>query len=241
MATRQRRRRVVPERLTQSELERLLAAPSLRCPTGRRNHVLMRLMAHAALRCDEALQLRAADVRDAELRVQGKGGKARVVPLDRDTEHVLRAWLAERPASANGRVFTTLGGRPLSTRYVRAMLEREAEAADVPLRRRTAPSEANPEGTWSRAWPHLLRHTGASMALEGSLPGQTRPLTLEEVRAWLGHSHLTTTSIYLHADTRAMREALRGEPEPEDEVAALKAQLAALTERLARVEAKRGA
>ncbi len=212
MPKRKPKAKKLPERLTRDEADRLLSAPSLKAPTGLRNHVLMRLMLRCGLRCEEVIELRTGDIRDGDLHLKRtKGAKHRVVPMAPDTERMLEQWLEKRPGNGNGRVFVTLKGGPLSSAYVRQMVHREAESAGIDR---------------LRVHPHLLRHTAASQWLEDGF-------TVQEVGDLLGHSNLSTTAIYLHANPVAIREKIRngdGESRPGDEAQQLAQKIAEMTD-----------
>jgi len=183
------RGRHLPERLTREEAQALLAGPNVRCPTGLRNHVLLRLLYRAGLRCGEALELRVGDVRPGELHLKRtKRGKHRVVPLDPDTERLLGLWIEQRPPQPQGRALCTLKGRRLSDAYVRQMVDRESRAAGI---------------SRLRVHPHLLRHSFDSELLEEGF-------NIREVADLLGHAHISTTQIYLHANPVALRAKIRG-------------------------------
>lgn len=167
------------EILTADEARKLLYSPSSRAPTGLRNRALIAVMYGAGLRVSEVLALKPSDVNvdDASIRVlHGKGNKARTVGIDQGALlHVVR-WMDARTARGiRGRVlFCTLAGTPVCARYVRAMVKRTAERADID----------------KRVHPHGLRHTHT---VELDVAG-LRPI---EIMHQLGHSSLDTTARYL--------------------------------------------
>lgn len=148
----------------------------------------MATMLYAGLRCAEVLALRPRDVdlNGYLLRIRGKGGKERVVPIDATLEAHLIEWRARRPAGP--RFFSTLGGRELGDRYVRRMVARYGKKA----------------GIKEDVHPHLLRHTCASAWLS------ERHMSIYEVKLLLGHSRLSTTERYLHATVPDLVRKLRG-------------------------------
>jgi len=169
---------------------------------GLRNRAALEVMHRCGLRVAEvcAAKPSAVSFKLKEFKVlRGKGGKDRVVPMDDETIRHLRAWLNARPAGAKT-LFCTLEGEATSPRYWQQVLKRLAVVAGV-----------DP----AKATPHVLRHTCATEWLEDGL-------TLEEVRLLLGHSNISTTSVYLHARPRELGEKVRrcrakaqGDPEPE--------------------------
>lgn len=168
------------EILTEDEARTLLHTPSSRAPTGVRNRALIAVMYGAGLRLSEALALRSADVDlDAgSIRVlHGKGDKARTVGIDDGALVHLARWMdTRRTLGMKGRVLLcTLDGGPLSPRYVRAMLTREAAQA----------------GIEKRVHPHGLRHTHATEL-------ERQGFTVSEIQQQLGHTNLNTTAVYLN-------------------------------------------
>jgi integrase/recombinase XerC len=142
------------------------------------------------------------DFEHETLRVVGKGGKARTVPMTEPAVDAVKDWLAHgRPVLVRGRqeaaprarVFVSRGGAALdgSTVYrvVAAELRRSGRAGG----------------------PHLLRHAAATHLLEG--PGGRDGAHLRVVQEVLGHGSLATTQRYTGVTTRAMQQALkRGHP-----------------------------
>jgi site-specific recombinase XerD len=181
------------EILTPDEARRLIRAPSARAPTGLRNRGLIAVMYGAGLRLAEALALRTMDINlDAcDIRIlHGKGDRDRTAGIDEGSAGHVARWLDTRKRlKIPGRVlFCTLDGRPLSPRYVRAMVARLAERA----------------GIERRVHPHGLRHTHAvELEREG--------FTVTEIQQQLGHSSLATTQVYLNHISPSSRIAkIRG-------------------------------
>src|ERR1700689_1472648 len=129
------------------------------------------------------LGLPSIDLKDRTLRVVGKGGKSRIVPVGRFAVDALRAWFAERAAWVRGTtdgaqpVFVGRAGRRLSARAVQLRV-------DLWARRR---------GLAVHVHPHMFRHSFASHLLESSG-------NLRGVQELLGHADIGTTQIYTHLD-----------------------------------------
>lgn len=173
-----------PPRLRRDEVQRLLAIPSRRYKTGIRNRAIIALLWRSGLRCSELLNLTLRDLdfeRGIVSVLDGKGGKDRDVYVDFATGEIVQQWLAVKPRSKH--VFCTLKGGRLSDAYIREMLARCGEKAEIPM----------------RVHPHLLRHTYASEFLEDGG-------TLLELQVQLGHARLDTTSIYAHHSNVRMRK-----------------------------------
>lgn len=171
-----------PEPLTGAEVRALLAAADDGTLAGRRNRVLVIAMWRAGLRCSEALQLRSSDIDAAAgtLRVlHGKGNRSRTVGIDQGAAAEFAGWMAERESAGigPGPLFCTVVGRagkPLATRYVRALMARLGRKA----------------GIEHRVHCHGMRHTHAT---ELRKEGWSVPLISRQ----LGHASIATTQVYL--------------------------------------------
>lgn len=173
----------VPKALPLEVLERLLSAPDIATPTGLRDRALMELVYGAGLRISEAVTLRleAVSLDTACLRVTGKRGKTRVVPLPNQTVdwlsqylHQSRPLLIKRPLPA---VFVADRGGVLSRQRAFNILAQAASHA----------------GIGHHVSPHVLRHTYAVHLLEGGAD-------LRAVQELLGHASLETTQVYTQLD-----------------------------------------
>jgi integrase/recombinase XerD len=193
-----RARRRLPRVLRQDEVEALLgAAAEADAPFALRDSAMLEVLYGAGLRVSElvSLALGAIDRRSGLVRVRGKGGRERVVPLGEPALAALDAWLAEgRPrfAAAARRgtdaVFLTPRGAAMTRQNWFARLRVIARRAGVPT---------------ERVSPHVLRHSFATDLLSGGAD-------LRAVQAMLGHADLATTQIYTHVSRdrlRAMVEA----------------------------------
>ncbi len=184
-----KRTRTLPSTLSTAEVERLLDAPAGASPRDLRDRALLELLYGCGLRAAEACDLDVGDVRlDAEhVRVTGKGGKQRVVPLGGAATAALQRYLARgRPrmaAGPSGRLFVSVRGRPLHPSDVRRSLLRALERAGVAERS-----------------PHALRHTFATHLLEGGAD-------LRSIQDLLGHASVGTTQVYTHVSVRHLRRA----------------------------------
>lgn len=180
----------LPKVLTEAEQEALLDQLNPRYLSPQRNLTLLRLMLATGLRVGEVVALRPEhiDLETCRLIVrEGKGSKDRTLWFSDDVAEALEAWMERRPESPY--VFPTRDGGQLSTRYLRAMVSRLAEAAEI--------KEAD------RVSPHTLRHTFAT-----ELYRETKNLRL--VQKALGHASIQTTQIYTHIVDDELEDALRG-------------------------------
>jgi integrase/recombinase XerC len=173
--------RRLPHTLDADQLSRLLDLPG-DTPLDRRDRAIMELFYSSGLRLAELTGLDAADVaRDPRLlRITGKGGKAREVPVGRLAAEALQRWLTVRAqlAAANETaLFVSRRGTRLGARAVEARLRRRAIEQGMPR----------------HVHPHMLRHSFASHLLESS--GDLRA-----VQELLGHADIGTTQVYTHLD-----------------------------------------
>ncbi len=182
--------RRLPEPVSRADVGRLLAAPDVRKPAGRRDRAMLELLYATGLRVSELVSLELNDV-DLESRVlvaRGKGAKERLVPVGAPAAEAVRAYLAgARAALLRGRrskdLFVTPRGRRMTRQGMAKLLGRYARAAGI--RRRIS--------------PHKLRHSFATHLLEGGAD-------LRAVQAMLGHADVSTTQIYTHVDRTHARK-----------------------------------
>jgi integrase/recombinase XerC len=148
-----------------------------------RDAALVELLYGAGLRVGElvALDVRDVDLTRGEVRVLGKGGKERVVPLPAAAREALAAWLAlrRRPGVLGEPLFTALRAR-------KGEAPRRLDARDA--RRRLA-RRALAAGLADRVHPHRLRHSYATHLLDMGAD-------LRAIQELLGHASLSTTQKY---------------------------------------------
>jgi integrase/recombinase XerD len=190
--------------LTVAESQALLGAPDRDQWVGRRDHDLLATALQTGLRVSELTQLCWRDVvlsAGPHVSVIGKGRKKRCTPLTRYSVALLRNWARETTGSADDPVFPSRRHGPLSTDAVSDLVSKYAGiAAD------TRPALATKVVT-----PHTLRHTCAMRLLEAGV--ETSVIAL-----WLGHEHIQTTQIYLHADLSIKERALARTAPPDTPV-----------------------
>ncbi len=151
-------------------------------PLALRDRALMELAYSSGLRLAEIVGLDTGDldVSDRTVRVQGKGGKTRILPVGRPALAALRSWLAARRALVKGdepAVFVGRGGRRISARAVQLRVA----------------GWARRQGLGVHVHPHLFRHSFATHLLESSRD-------LRGVQELLGHADISTTQVYTHLD-----------------------------------------
>jgi integrase/recombinase XerD len=185
-----RRGRRLPRALSPIETERLIDAATGSSPRTLRDRALVELLYGAGLRVSEAVGLEkgAVDIEDRIVRVVGKGGKERLVPLGRPAAEGVRRYLALGRPHLDRRyrpdLFLNARGGALTRAGAFLILRKLAEKAGL-----------EPE----RVHPHLLRHSFATHLLEGGAD-------LRSVQEMLGHADLGTTERYTHVSDRRRRE-----------------------------------
>jgi integrase/recombinase XerC len=147
---------------------------------ARRDHAMLELLYSSGLRLGELVGLDLPDLDlDAGLvRVTGKGGKTRLLPVGRQAREALRLWLRERPQlePQDAALFIGVRGARIHPRTVRQQVR-----------------QAGVQALGQHLHPHMLRHSFASHLLESSQD-------LRAVQELLGHADIGTTQIYTHLD-----------------------------------------
>lgn len=174
------------DHLTREEVQALLAAPEAHTLGGLRDRAMLHLTYAAGLRVFELLSLRVSDFPDRSLttvRILGKGRRERVLPLWRETQMVLRAWIAVRPDASTSELFLNRDGKRMSRDGFAFRLAQHVAVA----------AEKRPSLLRKRVTPHVLRHSCAMHTLAAT--GDIRKVSL-----WIGHANLQSTEAYLRVD-----------------------------------------
>lgn len=179
----------LPKVLSADEMSRLLGHPGDGGEHDLRFKAMLELMYAAGLRVSELTGLLESqvDLNDGLVRVVGKGGKERQVPMNGRAAHALRNYLTLKWAGKRGKtkiLFTGPSGKPLTRVAFWYQLKKWAVLAGVhrPLS------------------PHVVRHSFATHLLEGGAD-------LRSVQEMLGHADISTTQIYTHVDRGHLKRA----------------------------------
>src|SRR5262249_17130858 len=182
--------RRLPRVLSMTDAVALIEAPDIARADGLRDRTLLELLYASGLRASEALSLRIEDVNLSAGYVvpTGKGSRQRLVPVGAHALRWVKLYLkTARPLLVKradpGTLFLNRSGRALSGQAVGGLLKKCARRADVS----------------AGVSPHTLRHCFASHLLE-------RGADLRSVQAMLGHADISTTQIYTHLSSRAVRD-----------------------------------
>jgi len=151
-------------------------------PITLRDRAMLELFYSSGLRLGELVGLNLGDVDAADriVRVLGKGSKTRVVPVGKQALAALHDWLAVRAEVARPGELAMFVGRQ-GARVSPRMVQKHVN------------DWARKQGTPTRVYPHMLRHSFATHVLESSG-------NLRAVQEMLGHASLSTTQIYTHLD-----------------------------------------
>lgn len=182
--------RDLPRVLSAAETVRLLDGIPTSTPLQMRDRAMFELTYACGLRAGEliALPLDALDLDEEQLRVEGKGGRTRIVPIGEYAAKSLRRYLERaRPRLAspdgdNQTLFISRSGRKLQPSDVRRRLESSLRSA----------------GVAAGISPHSLRHSFATHLLNGGAD-------LRSVQELLGHRSISATQIYTRVESARLR------------------------------------
>jgi integrase/recombinase XerD len=182
----------IPKFLNRSQIEKLIAAPDLDKPSGRRDRAMLEVLYATGIRVSELINLRLSnlDARLGVLRVTGKGNKQRIIPvhaaaLGSISDYAERARSILLKGKTSPYLFVTARGGAMT---------RQAFWASIKVNGKKA-------GIFHDLSPHVLRHTFATHLLEGGAD-------LRSVQTMLGHTDLSTTEIYTHVVRSRLRDTL---------------------------------
>jgi len=179
----------IPETLSLTEVDALIAAPNLKNRQGVRDRAILETLYATGMRVSEAVNLRLDDVNldVGFLRCIGKGNKERVIPLGRKAVESIKRYLqVSRPRFLNKKesefLFVSRLGKKISRQSFWKLIKKYAKEAHIkkPLK------------------PHILRHSFATHLLE-------RGADLRSVQEMLGHSNISTTQIYTHVNKERLK------------------------------------
>ncbi len=182
----------LPEYLSTEEVDALENSIDLTSNEGHRNRAIIEVFFSCGLRVSELTNLKLSDLFLSQgfIRVNGKGGKQRLVPISERAIHELELWFDDRrqmeiKPGEEDYVFLNRRGHHLTRTMILIMVKRQAEAAGI-------------KKTIS---PHTLRHSFATALLKGGAD-------LRIIQELLGHADLGTTEIYTHMDDESLRQEI---------------------------------
>jgi integrase/recombinase XerD len=183
--------RSLPRNLSEDQVAALLGAPDPETPLGLRDRAMLETLYATGLRVSELVGLKLSQVSldMGVVRVLGKGNKERLVPLGEEAIDWLKRYCATARAELGGdakaeAVFVTARRGPMTRQAFWQLIKRHAVTAGIA---RTALS------------PHTLRHAFATHLLNHGAD-------LRVVQLLLGHSDITTTTIYTHVARERLKQ-----------------------------------
>lgn len=181
----------LPKDLSESQIERLLQAPSTEIPLELRDKAMLELLYATGLRVSELVGLSVSDIslRQGVVRVTGKGDKERLVPLGEEAVYWLEQYLEYgRPWLTNGQsmdvMFPSNRAQQMTRQTFWHRIKHYALLAGIDSEKLS---------------PHVLRHAFATHLLNHGAD-------LRVVQMLLGHSDLSTTQIYTHVANERLRQ-----------------------------------
>jgi integrase/recombinase XerC len=178
----------LPRFVPEADLERLFAQITFpESWAGATESLLLRLLYQTGMRRGEVVGLREhhLDRGNGQLRVLGKGGKERLIPLQGSLVMAIEAYIQEKRAAwpdAGDVLLLTAAGKPIYPRYVHDVVQRYLGMVT----------------TVEQRSPHVLRHSFATHLMNEGAP-------LNAVKELLGHSSLAATQVYTHNTIEKLR------------------------------------
>ena len=179
----------LPEVLTVEEIDRIISTVDMEKKEGQRNRAILETLYSCGLRVSELCNLKISDLYFEEgfIKVEGKGGKQRLVPISPRAIKEIKYWFADRNLGKIKKgyedyVFLARWGNNISRIMVFHMIKELAEKA----------------GITKNISPHTFRHSFATHLLEGGA-------NLRAIQCMLGHESIATTEIYTHIDRNRLR------------------------------------
>jgi len=180
----------VPKTMSEAEVEALLEAPDADSALGLRDRAMLELMYASGLRVSELVTLKSVQMSASEhvLRVTGKGAKERMVPFGAEAAKWLERYLGRARAVILGKrtsdaLFVTARGAGMTRQMFWKIVKQHACSADIR----------------SPLSPHTLRHAFATHLLNHGAD-------LRAVQMLLGHTDISTTTIYTHVARERLRQ-----------------------------------
>lgn len=175
---------LIPDVLSIEEMERLLEIPDCSEEKGARNRAILEVLYACGLRVSELCGLKISDVDDEFLRVKGKGGKERFVPIGRQAIASIDQYLNFRDGAREEALFVGKNGRVIDRIHVWRLVKRYAQEA----------------GIIKTIFPHTFRHSFATHLLDNGAD-------LRIIQELLGHASISSTDRYTHVSCSHLHES----------------------------------
>lgn len=189
-------KRTLPEYLTGEEVEALLSVHDINTDKGLRDKTIFELIYSCGLRVSELCSLTLEDIsiEGKHLRLFGKGGKERVVPINDKALKLLKLYVSTSRISilkekTTKELFVNFRGDKISRVGIWKIVKETMKKSGI---------EKN-------VYPHTLRHSFATHLIQNGAD-------LRSVQIMLGHSDITTTEIYTHVDSAHLKKQISKHP-----------------------------
>jgi len=185
--------RKLPDTISISEVDKIIAAVNLSKFEGERNRAIIETLYGCGLRVSELINLKISDLffQEGFIKVTGKGDKQRFVPISEYTVKFINLYKNEvrnhqdiKP-EATDTLFLNRRGNKLTRAMIFTIVKRLTEAA----------------GIRKNISPHTFRHSFATHLLENGAD-------LRAIQQMLGHESITTTEVYVHVDRSHLRQVM---------------------------------
>jgi integrase/recombinase XerD len=183
--------RKLPDTLSEDEINELIAAIDLSHPQGERNRTILETLYSCGLRVSELITLKISDLffEEGFIKVTGKGNKERFVPIHYSAQKYISIYMTDirnrlKPIKGfEDTLFLNRRGKGLTRQMIFTILK--DLSVKINLNKKIS--------------PHTLRHSFATHLLKNGAD-------LRAIQQMLGHENITTTEIYVHLDTRYLKE-----------------------------------
>lgn len=178
---------LIPEVMSEREISLLLDQPDMESEVGKRDKAVLEVLYATGMRVSELCDLNIHDVDENIVRVKGKGGKERVIPIAPVAVEALDFYLSHRSdikKLSDEPLFVTKKGKRMGRTGVWSLVKRYAKAAGI----RKVVS------------PHTLRHSYATHLLDHGAD-------LRVIQELLGHADISTTDRYTHLSNQHLYKA----------------------------------
>lgn len=185
--------RKLPDTISISEVDKIIAAIDLSKNEGERNRAIIETLYGCGLRVSELIDLKLSDLffQEGFIKVTGKGDKERFVPISEYTIKFINIYQNEirdhqkiKP-EATDTLFLNRRGNSLTRAMIFTIVKRLTEVA----------------GIKKKVSPHTFRHSFATHLLENGAD-------LRAIQQMLGHESITTTEVYVHVDRSHLRKVM---------------------------------
>ncbi|MCE5294928.1 MAG: site-specific tyrosine recombinase XerD [Chlamydiales bacterium] len=181
---------MLPDVLSSTEIELLLAQPDLSSNQGIRDKAILELLYATGIRVSELCNLAIYDIDDDQIRVFGKGSKERIVPVSKRAVEAVDDYLAKVRQAYDSEtlktLFLSLKGKPIDRTSVWKLIKTYAKQAQIN----------------KNIFPHMMRHSFASHLLDGGAD-------LRIIQEMLGHAHISSTDRYTHVSLNKVHERFK--------------------------------